>query len=60
MQEEWNFQNFISLGLTNKLIHNLCSNKLDRGLCGHTVYNLGRWECIIEETLSVIHQRFAL
>jgi hypothetical protein len=39
MQEEWSFQNFMSLDLTSKLIHNLCSDKLDRGLCGHTVYS---------------------
>jgi len=50
----------MSLGLTSKLIHNICGSKLDRGLCGHTVYNLGRWEYIITGTGSVTHQRFAL
>ena len=38
VQEDWVFKNFISLDLTNKLIHNLFSSKLDSGLCGHTVY----------------------
>jgi len=60
MQEDRSFPNFMNLDITSKLIHNLFSNKLDRGLCGHTVYNLSKWECVIKETGSVIHQRFAL
>ena len=60
VQEAWSFKNFISLDLTSKLIHNLCSNKIDRGLCGHTVYNLVRCESVITEMGSAIHQRFAV
>jgi hypothetical protein len=34
LQEDWSFQTFMSLDLTSKLIHNLCSNNIDRGFVG--------------------------